>query len=137
MSENLTQAEKVFNIEVEHEGQVKKVSLIARVLDEEERIERDRALVKMASPEMYDNLPVASKVRLWSLVTVRIALKDMPTWLNDLVGKHEELAFALFSEVDALERAYFRRHLEEGTATEERPSFSIITKDVPSSLAPL
>ncbi len=130
MSEDLTQAERVFNIEVDHEGQIKRVSLIAKVLDEDERLQRDRKLVEMASPEIYDNLPVASKIRLWSLVTVRTSLKDMPNWLNELIGQHEDLTFSLFSEVDALERAYFRRHLETSTEEESRPAFSITTKNL-------
>jgi len=128
-----TEAEAFFNIEVTHGGQVRNVSLLATVLNEDQKMERDRLLVKMAGSTPYDDLPTASKVRLFALATVRTSLKDIPVWFNDLLGRHENLTLSIFSEVDALERRFFQGHLEEGTTEEERPPFQVIVQGRPKA----
>jgi hypothetical protein len=125
--------EKVIHIELTIKGEVKKLSLIAHVLDEEERIQRDRMLVKLAGSVPYDELPLASRLRLWALANVRMSFKDIPAWFNDLLGTQEELLFSIFKEVDALEQSYFCRHLAESENAEGTATFSITTKPLPTT----
>jgi hypothetical protein len=122
--------EKVLHIEVNLKEEIKKVSLVAHVLDEEERIERDRQLVKISGDINFDDLPVASKLRIWSLVTLRLAIKEIPTWLNDLIGKHDELLFSIYKEVDALEQDYFLGYLGKSEATKGATFFQITAKPI-------
>jgi hypothetical protein len=122
--------EKVLHLEVNLKEETKKVSLVAHVLDEEERIERDRQLVKLSGDVNFDDLPVASKLRIWSLVTLRVAIKDLPLWLNDLIGKHDELLFSIYKEVDALEQDYFLRYLGKSEETKGATFFQITSKPI-------
>lgn len=122
--------EKVLHLEVNLKEETKKVSLVAHVLDEEERIERDRQLVKLSGDVNFDDLPVASKLRIWSLVTLRLAIKDLPTWLNELIGKHDELLFSIYKEVDALEQDYFLGYLGKSEATKGTTFFQITSKPI-------
>lgn len=122
--------EKVLHLEVNLKEETKKVSLVAHVLDEEERIERDRQLVKLSGDVNFDDLPVASKLRIWSLVTLRISIKDLPTWLNELIGKHDELLFSIYKEVDALEQDYFLGYLGKSETTKGTTFFQITSKPI-------
>ena len=123
--------EKVLNITVDLGHEEKTVTLIAHILDEEARIQRDRDLVKLAGAVAFDDLPTASRLRLWMLATTRRALRDCPAWLDERLGLHDELLFAVFEEVDALERAYFRRDVGEGEGDEKRASFSVSARALP------
>jgi hypothetical protein len=126
--------EKALHISVDLGDEERNVTLIAHVLDEEARIQRGRDLVKAAGDITFDDLPAASRIRLWMLTTVRLSLKDCPAWLNTRMGQHDELLFAIFEEVDALERAYFRRNMGASESNEERATFSISARALPSTL---
>jgi len=125
--------EKVLHITVDLGNEERSVTLIAHVLDEESRIQRDRELVRLAGEIAFDTLPTASRLRLWMLTTTRQSLKDCPPWLNERLGVHDDLLFAIFEEVDALERDYFRRNMGEGEGDSQRTTFSINTSALPSS----
>ena len=125
--------EKALHITVDLGTEERAVTLIAQVLDEEARIKRDRELVKLAGDVSFDDLPTASRLRLWMRVTTKLSLKDCPRWLDERLGMHDELLFAIFEEVDALERTYFRRNLGESSSEEKRASFSVSAKTLPST----
>ena len=125
--------EKALHITVDLGTEERAVTLIAHVSDEEARIKRDRELVKLAGDVSFDDLPTASRLRLWMRVTTKLSLKDCPRWLDERLGMHDELLFAIFEEVDALERAYFRRDLGESSSEEKRASFSVSAKTLPST----
>ena len=123
--------DKVLHITVDLGDEEKTVTLIAHVLDEEDRIQRDRDLVKLAGAVAFDDLPTASRLRLWMLATTRRALRDCPPWLNERLGLHEELLFAVFEEVDALEREYFRRDMGKSASDTKRAPFSVHAQALP------
>ena len=123
--------EKVLNIEVTLKGEEKRAVLVARVLDEDERIERDRALVRSSGDIVFDELPIASRLRVWALCTVRATVRDLPSWLNELIGVNDPLLFALFEEVERLERDYFRGFMDASSTEEERPLFQIVSASPP------
>jgi hypothetical protein len=133
MKNALQGPEKVLKIEVDLGGEQHKAVLIARVLDEEARIQRDRDLVRLAGDVTYDELPVASRLRLWALSTVRRAIVDRPAWFDAWIGRHDELLFSVFAEVDALERGYFRGYVAEGEGEEERVAFRVTASDIPTT----
>lgn len=123
--------EKALHITVDLGTEEKTVTLIAQVLDEEARIQRDRELVKMAGEVAFDDLPTASRLRLWMRVTTKLSLRDCPQWLDERLGIHDALLFAIFEEVDALERLYFRRDVGESSSEEKRAPFSVSAKAIP------
>ena len=103
--------EKILHIEINLGGVERSAAVVARVLDEEERLERDKALVKLTGDVSYDELPIASRLRIWALCTVRGVLRDRPEWLDEWLGVHDQLLFSVFEEVERLEREYFRSDL--------------------------
>lgn len=123
--------EKALHITVNIGAEECSVTLVAHVLDEEARIQRDRDLVKLAGDVPFDDLPTASRLRLWILATTRRSLKDCPPWLDERLGLHDELLFAIYEEVDALERDYFRRDMGESSGDEKRASFSVNARALP------
>ena len=90
--------EKALHITVDLGTEERAVTLIAHVLDEEARIKRDRELVKLAGDVSFDDLPTASRLRLWMRVTTKLSLKDCPRWLDERLGMHDELLFEVPDE---------------------------------------
>ena len=125
--------QKVIRLECELGGISRNATLICTVLDEEAKIQRDRDLVKMAGDVSYDQLPVVSRLRLWALASVRRAITERPIWLDEWIGQHDELLFAIFAEVEAHEREFFRGYVGEGQNAENSPPFRVNSKNIPSS----
>ena len=134
MSEREPQGpEKILKIDVTLSGVSRSAALVARVLDEEERMGRDRAVVQLAGAVSFDELPIASRLRVWALATVRAGVRDRPLWFDEWIGKHDQLLFAVFEEVERLERDYFRGYVGAGEENESEPTFQITTTTPPRS----
>lgn len=128
----LTGLQKVLHISFELQGETLQATLTAEILSFDASLRRDRALVQLAAPERYDDLPAMVKLRLYALATLSQALKDPPEWLNDWIGRYDPLLFAIYEEVSAHERAFFRGHMETGAEGEgEQPLVKIRALDAP------
>ena len=125
--------EKLLHITVNLRGEEKRATLTACVLDEEARLKRSRALVEAAGESTFDELPAASRLRLYMLVTVRLSLLDIPQWLDRWLGMHDDLVFSLYREVDTLERDYFRGFMGESESDAGGPLFRIDARPSPST----
>jgi len=108
----ITGAEKVLHIQFELQGQTLSASVVSSILSFDQTLKRDRALVQMAAPERYDDLPAMAKLRIYALATLSQALKNPPPWLDEWLGRFDPLLFAVYEEVSAHERAFFRVGME-------------------------
>jgi hypothetical protein len=96
------------------DGTRQQATLTARLLDTSARIGRDVACARLAAPLSFDDLATAAQLRLWVLTTLAHALDDAPAWLEQALEYDEALAFRLYEEVAAHERAYFLADVGEG-----------------------
>jgi hypothetical protein len=131
-SEPPTGLERVLNIETELGGQVRRATVTARVMDMSAKIARDRLAAELAAPSRFDDLPAAAQLRIWATATLAYSLTDAPAWLSEWAGLYDPLLFALFEEVSAHERAFFRGHLEAGADTAKEPRVEIKRLTLPA-----
>ena len=106
-------AERLLNLSITVQGQERRATVTLRILDADQRIARDRACAVLASPSLFDDLPVQARGRIWMISTIAQALQDPPDWLSALVGTSEALLASLYQEVEAHERLYFRSDVAE------------------------
>lgn len=127
----ITDLEKVLHISFELQNQQLDATVTTRILTLEQSLRRDRALVQLSAPEKYDDLPAMAKLRIYALATLSQALLDPPAWLDEWIGRYDPLLFAVFEEVSAHERAFFRGHMAEGE-TEESPTVRVKSFSAPT-----
>lgn len=120
-----TGLERVLNIETELGGQVRRCTVTARVMDLSAKIARDRLAAQLAAPSRFDDLPAAAQLRIWATATLAQAITDAPPWLSEWAGLYDPLLFALFEEVTAHERAFFRGHVAEGAGAAPEPRVEV------------
>ena len=126
-------AEKVLHVSFELRGETLQASVSCKILDLDESLSRDRALVRLAAPEKYDDLPQMSKLRIYALAHLAHALIDPPQWLNKWVTKYDPLLFSLYEEVSAHEQAYFRADLLSSQEDPQRqPVVKVRSLDAPA-----
>jgi hypothetical protein len=127
-----TGLERVLNIEAELGGQVRRATITSRVIDMGAKIARDRLAAELAAPSRFDDLPAAAQLRIWAAATLTYSLTDAPAWVGEWAGLYDPLLFALFEEVTAHERAFFRGHMEEGADTAPEPRLEIKRLSLPA-----
>ena len=127
-----TGLERVLNIEAELGGQVRRATITSRVMDMGAKIARDRLAAELAAPSRFDDLPAAAQLRIWAAATLTYSLTDAPAWVGEWAGLYDPLLFALFEEVSAHERAFFRGHMEAGADTAKDPRVEIKRLTLPT-----
>ena len=132
-SPEITDQEKVLHISFELQDRELNATVTSRILTLEQSLKRDRALVQLSAPEKYDDLPAMVKLRIYALATCAQALLDPPEWLDEWIGRYDPLLFAVFEEVSAHERAFFRSDMGESEDQENTPRVKIQSFSVPEA----
>ncbi len=132
-SPEITDQEKVLHISFELQDRELNATVTTRILTLEQSLKRDRALVQLSAPEKYDDLPAMVKLRIYALATCAQALLDPPEWLDEWIGRYDPLLFAVFEEVSAHERAFFRSDMGESEDQENTPRVKIQSFSVPEA----
>ena len=132
-SPEITDQEKVLHISFELQDRELSATVTTRILTLEQSLKRDSALVQLSAPEKYDDLPAMVKLRVYALATCAQALLDPPEWLDEWIGRYDPLLFAVFEEVSAHERAFFRSDMGEGETQEETPRIKIQSFSAPEA----
>ena len=132
-SPEITDQEKVLHISFELQDRELTATVPTRILTLEQSLKRDRALVQLSAPEKYDDLPAMVKLRVYALATCAQALLDPPEWLDEWIGRYHPLLFAVFEEVSAHERAFFRSDMASGETQEETPRIKIQSFSAPEA----
>ena len=132
-SPEITDQEKVLHISFELQDRELNATVTTRILTLEQSLKRDRALVQLSAPEKYDDLPAMVKLRIYALATCAQALLDPPEWLDEWIGRYDPLLFAVFEEVSAHERAFFRSDMGEGEDQEDTPRVKIQSFSIPEA----
>ncbi len=130
-SPEITDQEKVLHISFELQDRELNATVTTRILTLEQSLKRDRALVQLSAPEKYDDLPAMVKLRIYALATCAQALLDPPEWLDEWIGRYDPLLFAVFEEVSAHERAFFRSDMGESEGQEDTPRIKIQSFSAP------
>ena len=106
-------------------------ALETHILSMSERLKRDQALVRLAAPARFDELPTAAQLRAWALATIAHAISEPPAWLERWLEYDEGLLFAIYEEVAAHEGAFFRADMEPSEAEAHRPRVVIRALNAP------
>ena len=106
--------QKLLNIEFDLHGETLRCTVTSSILTMEQQLNRDKACVKMSSPQKYDEMPHMAKMRIFALATCSQCLSDVPAWLNEWIGRCDPLLFSIYEEVATHEREFFQGYMEQG-----------------------